>query len=343
MTIPFVSVQDICSIELHIYVLGYYPIGESVLVVVWDKMEKRVLKSVLFDCYEESGGVNRIMDILDYYGLKERKLDFVVWTHPDKDHSVGFEKLLKKYTDKKTIALLPEGVTKRVFDLSLFGIYRVFKVKKKENLFKKLIVERISCSNNRTYPDEYGATSYYDGGHDPLPFALEIVTPFSDLLYTKTEVNKSFIKNDLSSSVILKFGDYSFYFGGDAQNDALSKVDSSKWENVVFVKIPHHASESSDKLPVLLERVQDINKTGRITAVSTSFASGKSHLPEKTVLTLYNKISDCVLLTQNNVHANNYGIWNCSYSIMPFGQLRQKAEGDASEWFRRKAVKAERK
>lgn len=328
----YVDVKNIKEIELHIYVLGYYPIGESVFAVVWDKAEKRVLKSVLFDCYEQEG-INRIYSVLDKYGLRDNKLDFVVWTHPDEDHSVGFEQLLKDYTAPRTIALLPEGVTKKVFDLSWFGIKRYFTVRRKNNLFRHLIVERVSCSNNRTYPDDYGATRYKDGLGDDLRFSLEIATPFSYQVFQKTEVNKTFIKNDLSLSVLLRFGDHSFFFGGDAMNQSLAEVEPSKWSDVVFVKIPHHASKSSNKLPKILEDNIDFKRFGRVTAISTSFEKGTSHLPEKEVLEKYKTVSDSILLTQDDIHTNNYGIWDCKYSVKPFFRLSSQPIGDSSEWY----------
>ena len=328
----YVDVRNIKEIEIHIYVLGYYPIGESIFAVVWDKADKRVLKSVLFDCYEQKG-TNKIFSLLNKYGLNDCKLDFVVWTHPDEDHSVGFEKLLTDYTSPRTIALLPEGVTKKVFDLSWFGIKRYFTVRRKDNLFKHLIVERVSCSNNRTYPDEYGATRYKDGLGDDLKFSLEIATPFSYQVFQKTEVNKSFIKNDLSLSILLRFGEHCFYFGGDTTNQSLSEVEASRWQDVVFVKIPHHASKSSDKLPRILEDNIDFKSNGRITAVSTSFEQGTSHLPEEDVLEKYKTVSDCILLTQDNIHANNYGIWDCKYAVKPFVRLSPQPVGDASEWY----------
>lgn len=332
------DVLNIKEIELHIYVLGYFPIGESVLAVVWDKSEKRVLKSVLFDCYEQND-TNKMFSILNQYGLDNRKLDFVIWTHPDEDHSVGFESLLKKYTSQRTIALLPEGVTKKVFDLSWFGIKRFFTVKRKDNMFKNLVVERVSCSNNRTYPVDYGATQFKDGLGDALLFSIEIITPFSYHLFKKTEINKSFIKNDLSLSVLMKFGEHCFYFGGDTMNQSLAEVEPSKWENVVFVKIPHHASKTSNKLPKLLEDNIDIKRIGRITAVSTSFEQGVSDLPEIDVLEKYKPISDSILLTEDDIHANNYGIWNCNYAVKPFIRLKSVPSADASEWYIRKPLK----
>ena len=334
MKIDYVDVKNITELELHIYVLGCYPIGESILSVVWDKAEKRVLKSILFDCYEQDG-INQMLPVLDKYGLKTRKLDFVIWTHPDEDHSVGFEQILKEYTSNKTIALLPEGVTKKIFDLSLFGIKRLFKVLRKDNLFKKLVVERVSCSKNRTYPDEYGATKYIDGVRDNLRFGLEVYTPFSHQVFQKTEINKSFIKNDLSLSVLLRFDDYGFFFGGDAENQSIKEVEPSSWENVVFVKIPHHGSKSSNKLPEILEENVDWDRTGRITAVSTSFVQGCSFLPEKTVLEKYKVISDNVLLTENDTHREKYGIWYCNYAIRPFIVREPLPTADASVWYKR--------
>ena len=70
-------VKDISKLQLHIYVLGYYPMGESILAVVWDNAEGLVCKSVLIDCFEHNG-FNQLDSILEQYKIDKNKLDYII-------------------------------------------------------------------------------------------------------------------------------------------------------------------------------------------------------------------------------------------------------------------------
>lgn len=63
-------VKDISRLQLHIYVLGYYPMGESILVIVYDEIEHIARKSLLIDCFENNG-INQMESILNEYKIDE--------------------------------------------------------------------------------------------------------------------------------------------------------------------------------------------------------------------------------------------------------------------------------
>lgn len=53
MTTPYISVDSNKNLQLHIYVLGHYPMGESILIIVYERIKKKVHKSILIDYYEK--------------------------------------------------------------------------------------------------------------------------------------------------------------------------------------------------------------------------------------------------------------------------------------------------
>lgn len=323
-----IVVKDNRELQLHVYVLGYYPEGESILIVLWDNSTKQPLKSILTDCYEQNG-VNKIYDKLNLYGLKTKKLDYVVWTHPDKDHSVGFSSIVKDYSTRETLFLIPDG----------WFAFRNFLDKEKRKSWMFLVkqrmannrtIETINVSNRRKHPLEY-TTLYCDGYSDDFEFGVEILTPFADQVSRHVFINKTREENDISISFIIKFGKVGFYFGGDSENDAIKRIIEDKFKNVIFVKIPHHGSNSSDALPEILERIHK-DDLEQIISVSTGFHIGNNSLPLIEVLDYYKKISSDVLVTEDTVHTNRYGLWCCKFNRKSSKPIELNADGDAIKY-----------
>jgi hypothetical protein len=325
-----ITVYDNTKIQLHIYVLGYYPQGESILIIVWDDASMSVQQSTLIDFYEASG-VNRMKSLLDKYGIDKNKLDFIIWTHPDKDHSVGLHSIINTYTSNKTVCILPDGLTKHYksfFSTSVLKSYLLLCCKKHK--FKS--VERVNASKLRLCPIIYGASAFNDGQNDEIELNIEVLTPIANRIFQKIERDKSSKANDLSISVVFRFGELGFYFGGDSENPSIREIDTERLRNIVFIKIPHHGSETSDVLPKILSGLKSVDFTKKVVSVSTSYVCGKSKLPDFNVLYKYIPISSDILLTEDDKHVNNYGIWACKYNIRPFKLIQIFPEGDASRW-----------
>lgn len=82
----------------------------------------------------------------------------------------------------------------------------------------------------------------------------------------------------------------------------------------MFVKIPHHGSHTSDKLPTILENIDIKAYKRKITAVTTTFVSQITHLPDTSVLDKYKCISRKILHTNKKAEGhNNYGICSLKY------------------------------
>lgn len=329
-----ISVDDNTKIQLHIHVLGYYPQGESILTVAWDEKNNEVLHSMLIDFFEINDD-NKVISILNQYHINESKLDHIVWTHPDKDHSVGLSRIIKNYTSDKTIYLIPDGFTryyKAFFNTSVLLSW----LSMISNKWRKRLanIERVNYSPRRLTPMIYAPCSFEDGYHDKVEYEVEILTPIAGLVMNQMESNKTHKTNNISISFIIKFGGQSFYFGGDVENPAINKVSEEHFHNIVFVKIPHHGSKTSSALPKILSNLKTENLVNQVNAISTSFAKGDILLPENDILNEYKKCSSSILLTENKEHSHNYGVWFCGYNIKPYMELEPKPTGDASIWFK---------
>ena len=296
-------------LQLHIYILGYHPMGESQLIIVYERDVKIVHKAILIDCFEQKN-VNRMASILEKYNINTKKLDYIIWTHPDRDHSVGFDNIIRKYSDDKTLFILPDGVTSskitsKVARKALRDI-KNFTQPDFNNL------DKVSVSNHRT-STRYKTIHFDDGFSDTIDFYIEVLTPFSGYVFKKQEYNRGFIQNDISLSVLIHFGALNFYFGGDSENGNISLIDSDMLKGIDFIKIPHHSSSASSEL---INKVNESYIANRpIIAVSTSFSYGKSHLPNTEILNSYKDYCDKILLTQNDCNINKYGICKFVYNI----------------------------
>ena len=67
---PPIKVHDCSALELRIHVLGYFPKGESILIVLWNNHDNTVCQSILVDCFEKSNK-NHFEDLFNEYGLKK--------------------------------------------------------------------------------------------------------------------------------------------------------------------------------------------------------------------------------------------------------------------------------
>ena len=324
-----IGLNDNNKLQLHIYVTGYYPMGESILVIVYERDRKKVHKSILIDCFEQEQ-INKLHNVLDSYGIDngENCIDFVIWTHPDKDHSVGFGNIISNYTTNETVFILPEGVDG---EMSVSRVAKdSFAVIANESSGNSYNVERVGTSNNRYHPLIYGKTKFVDLYTDPINFEIEVLTPFSGQVFRKTECCSGFCPNDISISLLIKFGQLNFYFGGDSEDNHICMIEEKKLKDLDFIKIPHHGSFSSSKL---IEKIdKSYRKERPATSVSTSFVCGQSRLPEKKILEQYQKYSDRVFLTESDPHKDNYGIWKFVYNILEQQLYLPESFGDAAQW-----------
>lgn len=326
-----VKVDDCQKLQIHICVLGYYPEGESILIVLYDEAKNEPIQTILTDSYEK-GGVNLLDRTFSAYNLDVKKLDYVIWTHPDHDHSVGFAHIVKKYVSKKTTFIMPEGLN--IWEtLGNWDTFMSWWAIAKNKVIGKKNIERVNSSNRRTYPLMY-SISLFDGmSESNIVFSLEILTPFADQIFRHFEHNKTHKGNHMSISFVVRLGDLGFYFGGDVENMAIKNIDTDKLSNLYFVKVPHHASNTSGELPAILHKIKPDGEKPKILSVSTGFHIGKSDLPMQVVLDQYKNCSFKILVTEDCTHQQGYGIWDCRFNLMSSNPWIMKSSGDSTVYY----------
>lgn len=306
-------IEDCSKLELHIHIIGHYPKGESILVILWDGNDNSVLRSILIDSYQTRKG-NIAYELLKEYSIDKTKLNYFVWTHPDLDHSTGIPTIIDNFANKKTRYIVPVGLTSKVFKKlsgTLFKAWWYIKTR------PKLTVSPVSRSI--VYSNTPNICQYFDDGiSDKVKFSLEIVAPLSEISFNETEIKKKIYKNDISVAFNIVFGQLRFFFGGDITNTSIRKIPNDYFQNTVFVKIPHHGSSTSN---ILIDKYKNINHdlieaSNPIIAVSTIFEDHHTHLPETNVLDSYRTISNGILVTNNTTNKiNNLGIWSLNYKL----------------------------
>ena len=86
------------TLDFEINVIGYKNKGES--IVFFLKADGKVVYSGLIDCYEEASE-NVALTLL--VNEKVKYFNFVCWTHPHDDHTIGLDKVLIEFCNEKTL------------------------------------------------------------------------------------------------------------------------------------------------------------------------------------------------------------------------------------------------
>ena len=120
--------------------------------------------------------------------------------------------------------------------------------------------------------------------NNPMEIEINAITPVGSVNEDKVN-NIRLDPNDLSISVIICVNDYYLLFGADTTNDHIVHLDQETLSEVKFVKIPHHGSDTSDRLSSFFSKNQlDY-------ACSTTYHTGNSNLPLDKVLKMYADVS----------------------------------------------------
>jgi hypothetical protein len=98
----------------------------------------------------------------------------------------------------------------------------------------------------------------FDGGAKGIyEFTIKSIAPDSSIL-RRIDFRDSFMKNDYSIGVIVNLGELNVLFSGDIENKTINKMPDYYFpEHIDLIKVPHHCSNSSDKL---LSRLDSENR-----------------------------------------------------------------------------------
>lgn len=261
------------NIILDIYLIGYRHEGESIVFIIY--ADGAVFYSGVIDCYEYND-LNKTIEILE----KEKiaKLDFICWTHPDKDHSIGIDKLINSYAGERTKVFLPGHINGEEYQYNerIRDTFRYINETVASKKRKKFKVRDVSDNQILHY------MQFTDAVRKVYEFKISSIAPNSTILRAN-DFRKTIKKNDYSIGLILNLGEFNCLFAGDIENRTIDNMEDFYIPEVIdYIKIPHHASESSDKL---LEYLDYENKCGL--ACTTVFRT--SNLPKKNIIKRYEK------------------------------------------------------
>lgn len=307
------------SLILDVYLIGYNGIGESIIFIV--KADDKVSYTGVIDCYEYNG-LNKTIDILRAEKIKF--INFLCWTHPDEDHSLGIDKILK-YANKNSLIFLPEDIdgselqyNDRIKDT--FSI--ISRILGRKRNFNVMSVSDSKNLDERKYKGYIGKSEIY-------PFCIKSISPNSSLLRKrKLSQRQSLHKNDYSIGLILSLGEFDLLFSGDIENTTINNLRlESIPSKFNYIKVPHHTSKSSSNLLKIL----DGNLESEI-ACTTSYS--QYNLPDVNLIKKYSYYAqkfyctDCI--NPSKMIDEDFGIVKVTFDIVRSVALINK-QGRAEE------------
>lgn len=265
------------SLIFEIYIIGYKSQGES--IVFFLKADETAVIAGLVDCYELES-VNIAVDLLQLAGRKH--FDFVCWTHPHEDHSIGMADILENYCDKDTNFWMAPIVNNDIEKYSkasqeIYGrLFEVIESRKRkkmhvrtvsnENILMKCSCQELLGTDNKDYP-----------------FYIYSFAPDSELLLKNLVRDVEQIDNLYSIGLIIQIGTYCVMLAGDVENQTINNIPADFLEYPVnYVKIPHHASQSGADL---VNRMAEVSEVIPNVVVTTVFR--RYNLPQFEVLKKY--------------------------------------------------------
>ncbi len=264
-----IILKDKLSIEL--YLIGYKNIGESVLFIVYN--DNIIVYSGVVDSYEQD--INKTIDILKRKNIK--KLDFICWTHPDEDHSIGIDTLLNNYTSENTNVYIPECINGEEYNYN-HRVKSTFEILNEVLKSRKISTFKVKSASDYKILEMF---SFDRGALGKEEFKIVSIAPNSTIL-RKNNFNTTFKKNDYSIGLIMTLGKFTMLLSGDIENRTIENMEYYYIPEVIdYIKTPHHTSDTSDKL------LNYINDNSCEIACTTVYRKGKINLPNKSIIELY--------------------------------------------------------
>lgn len=281
MTPEVYIVSSIQNVKLDIYVVGYTKQGESVLCVLRD--QDRILFVSIVDTYAPSKRPNYITKILDILGRPQ--IDMLVWTHPDIDHTRGLSKLMEVYDPgHKADIFIPSHLSEIANRVAKkeFGILQNWYNPSKSGTELRRNITEISTFFNeeRTYreiilTDESAGTRVH--------FKISFFLPNSSRTIRKASNWKMVQTNEHSIVHSIVFNNQNFLFCGDLTKNNVKLLPELFYNNVRFIKIPHHGSTE----PINFAGKLYNKGTNRSISATTVFRVGRNDDPDEKTINLY--------------------------------------------------------
>lgn len=302
-------VNKVSNLYLEVYLLGYPGQGESILFLIKTIEDKDIiLYSGVIDSYENNGS-NKTIELLEHLNIK--KLDFLCWTHPDIDHSLGIDSILQRYADKNTRVVLPDALLyleERLTDTAKEICQNVNKI-----VFPRLDSQKYDFVIAAPGTILQIVNFSLSAPAKEFSFNITSVSPFPKLVYPQRNV-KSLEHNIFSIALLMSFEGLNLFLGSDVEDRTIKLFRGEVFEipeELHYIKIPHHASDGSTELFSFLNQ----SFMAKV-ACSTPFSRCK--LPKRKVLREYTKYAEQVHCT-SDFDNGNIGIVATQFDVINMG------------------------
>lgn len=326
-----IFVSSFENVWLDIYVVGYPEEGESILGAVRDGKTIRYIFLVDSYAYCHAEGLyNHVENVMREIGADH--IDAFVWTHPDLDHSLDIPRFLDTFDNKRQAQIyLPslDGIPGMKEEATTTLDYLYDRYSKKGS--SKYRIKTVDLDENGEDEEQMVVakglfclkfTEKERITGQSISCVFKFMSPIREYVdrYRHYKMESNF--NDLSLSVALSVNGRNILLCGDIEDRTIRRIDDNCLHDVVYVKIPHHASATSSSQ--MFERLQRNNTEGVI-ATTTIFKANK--LPDPDLLRKYKRISKGVFSTGYNEECI-YGCIKSSVHLVDFN-IETSCEGSA--------------
>ena len=265
------------TLDFEITVIGYKNKGES--IVFFLKADGKVVYSGLIDCYEEASE-NIALTLLA--NEKAKYFNFVCWTHPHDDHTIGLDKVLIEFCNEKTLFWMPPFISKDVENCSSTAqdIYKT--------LFEVLESKKRNKMNVREASDAKTLEKFECCGNasiNPYIFEIRSFAPDTTLLGELKVKDRFSMGNVYSIGLVINIGHFYVVLAGDVENRTIKCIPDFNFdikERIDYVKIPHHASSTAG---YLIDKFNGLDIAAPAVATTTVYRI--HNLPDKEILKRY--------------------------------------------------------
>ncbi len=275
--IPEIFVDSFKDLKLHVYTVGYPSEGESILLLLEDK--GKTLFTILTDSYAvgtDDGAYNHIHRILESWGSPA--INYFIWTHPHKDHSVGIENVLNTFDPKHeaqiaipvtldntdTYALCEEAENAFNFILNKYDSSRKYSIRfwsREDMEFRRPIIKLTNIKSGNS-----------------IHGVINVLAPYDSLALRRSAKTGGNDFNDISIVYRFEINGLQLLLCGDMAKTSIQWIDDDNYKLIHFIKIPHHGSDEPKKL---LDKLI-VNQIENPLANTTVFKSKNLPLPEIT-------------------------------------------------------------
>lgn len=309
-----IPISDVNNLQMHIYTIGYPTEGETVLSIICEN--NKVLFTSLTDCYEnidnEKKQYNHVNSILAEYC--NPPINIFIWTHPDKDHSVGITSILDRYDpNHNALIYIPSTFDmNNKFDIcdeaqcAFKYLNTFYNTGRKYNIIPVGLDDNESRSLCKLQFEQVSTLR-------TISCSFIFLAPFSTLLLRRSfKKEQDFVINDMSIVYAMKFNGFNFLFCGDLAQQSIQFLNDTYMHDMYYIKIPHHGS---DEPKSFIRKIID-NQVDNPVSTTTVY---QNKLPKTTILNEYKKLGYEVYCTGRG--SEKFGCIKTTFNISDFTKV----------------------